>query len=312
MLCMAAMLLITMIITTLCGACKPAHAKSLNFREKSPIILTRRRAIKLKPDGTVVAVGANEYDQCDTSNWENIASIAADDFVTIGLKSDGTVVAAGALDAEESGLSEWKDIVDIATTGEIVIGLKSDGQILIAGDYRFLPIDEVLAWKDIIGVYGQGNKIAGLRSDGTVVIAYTSVEGRVDELDWTDIVDVAVAEGHVVGLKSNGTVVAYSPVFSDNAACDTENWTDIVAISAKTGGTIGLKSDGTIVACGAVGTWDEKDIPDTHSLFQLNNVAAVSASTSKVLVLFQNDRVGLYGAWAWAPFTEEEFEKLQG
>ena len=51
--------------------------------------------VGLKSDGTVVAVGRNDYNQCNVSKWNNIVAIAAGDRHTVGLKSDGTVVAVG-------------------------------------------------------------------------------------------------------------------------------------------------------------------------------------------------------------------------
>ena len=49
----------------------------------------------LKTDGTVVAVGYNEYGQCDVDDWTDIVQVAAGYIHTVGLRSDGTVVAVG-------------------------------------------------------------------------------------------------------------------------------------------------------------------------------------------------------------------------
>lgn len=57
--------------------------------------LEQSHTVGLKSDGTVVAVGRNEDDQCDVSDWSDIVAISAGDFNTVGLKSDGTVVAVG-------------------------------------------------------------------------------------------------------------------------------------------------------------------------------------------------------------------------
>ena len=39
--------------------------------------------VGLKTDGTVVAVGQNEYGQCDVSEWTDIVAVAAGDFHTV-------------------------------------------------------------------------------------------------------------------------------------------------------------------------------------------------------------------------------------
>ncbi|MGB2908106.1 MAG: hypothetical protein WBB73_13455, partial [Candidatus Aminicenantaceae bacterium] len=49
--------------------------------------------VGLKSDGTVVAVGGNDYGQCDVSGWSGITQVSAGAYHTLGLKSDGTVVA---------------------------------------------------------------------------------------------------------------------------------------------------------------------------------------------------------------------------
>jgi len=52
--------------------------------------------VGLKSDGTVVAVGFNDYGQLDVGSWTGITRVAAGVAAhTVGLKSDGTVVAVG-------------------------------------------------------------------------------------------------------------------------------------------------------------------------------------------------------------------------
>jgi len=51
--------------------------------------------VGLKSNGTVVAVGNNDYLQCDVGDWTDIIQVAAGGDHTVGLKSNGTVVAVG-------------------------------------------------------------------------------------------------------------------------------------------------------------------------------------------------------------------------
>ena len=51
--------------------------------------------VGLQSDGTVVAVGKNDEDQCGVGGWKDIVAVAAGKDHTVGLKSDGTVVAVG-------------------------------------------------------------------------------------------------------------------------------------------------------------------------------------------------------------------------
>ena len=104
--------------------------------------------VGLKADGTVVAAGDNEYEQCNVSDWTDIVSIAAGSSHTVGLKADGTVVAAG-----------WND----------------DGQCDVSG------------WRDIVAVTAGKYHTVGLKSDGTVVATGSNDKGQCNVSDWTDI-----------------------------------------------------------------------------------------------------------------------------
>ena len=51
--------------------------------------------VGLKTDGTVVAVGNNDYGKRKVSDWQDIVAVSAGRWHTVGLKADGTVVAVG-------------------------------------------------------------------------------------------------------------------------------------------------------------------------------------------------------------------------
>src|SRR5690606_8108124 len=59
-----------------------------------------RHSAGLTDAGTVVAVGENNYGQCDVGHWRDIVAVAAGSAHTgsshtVGLRADGTVVATG-------------------------------------------------------------------------------------------------------------------------------------------------------------------------------------------------------------------------
>ncbi len=70
----------------------PEEALKVKRWPKDNIAAGWRRTIGLKSDGTVAAVGWNEYGQCYVSDWRDIVAIAAGCTHTVGLKSDGTVL----------------------------------------------------------------------------------------------------------------------------------------------------------------------------------------------------------------------------
>ena len=82
-----------------------------NFRkdEWSDIIKIyagRKHIAGLKSDGTVVAVGNNDYGQCDVKSWSNIIDIIAIYDHTIGITKDGRYFLAGKFGSDNNGVSE--------------------------------------------------------------------------------------------------------------------------------------------------------------------------------------------------------------
>ena len=266
---------------------KDALERSFALRASSdPTIIAKDdHVVALKEDGTVVAIGNNEYGQCDVADWTNLVAIDAGFLYTVGLKADGTVLAAGYNDDGRCNVSDWTDItairagsyhtVGLKTNGTVVavgdndlgqcdvadwtditaisarehhtVGLKADGTVVAVGYNRFGQCD-VSGWTDIVAISTGYNHTVGLKADGTVVAAGNNEDGQCDVSDWTDIVAIKAAYKHTVGLKSDGTVVAVG--FNEYGQCDVSDWTDMIAIDAATYHTVGLKADGTVVATG--------------------------------------------------------------
>jgi len=216
-----------------------------------------RHILGLMFDGTVVALGNNEYGQCDVGTWTDIIQVAAGSYHTVGLKSDGTVVAVGWNHHGQCDVDIWTDIIQVTAGGGHTAGLKSDGTVVATGNNNVGQCD-VGGWTDIMQVVAGHSHTVGLKSDGTVVaIGYTASE--LNASGWTDIVQLSAGLEHTVGLKSNGTVVAVGR--NSWGQCDVDTWTDIVQIAAGRSSTVGLMCDGTVIAAGSeyVGTRDVGD-----------------------------------------------------
>ena len=100
----------------------------------------RGHTVGLKNDGTVVAVGDNENNQCAVGNWENVIKIAAGDHHTVGLTSDGHVLYAGKpndkLVDPDGYVKDWDNIVAIDAGRDYTLALTGDGEILSFGDNK--------------------------------------------------------------------------------------------------------------------------------------------------------------------------------
>ncbi len=206
----------------------------------------KHHTVGLKADGTVVAAGWNEYGQCDVSDWRDIAAISVGRFGTVGLKNDGTVVAVGEIWSDQNNVRDWRDIVAVSAGECHIIGQKADGTVVALG----LNLDgqcNVSDWTDYIAISAGSYFTIGLKADGTVTVIGKSAN-RYNVSDWRDIVAISAGNIHTVGLKADGTVVATGA--NGCGQCEVSDWTDIVAISAGGLHTVGLKADGTMVAVG--------------------------------------------------------------
>ena len=204
-------------------------------------------SVGLKSDGTVVAVGDNEYGQCDVSDWTDIVAITTGGNHTIGLKSDNTVVAVGYNEDGRCNVSNWTDIVAVSAGSSYSVGLKSDGTVVAVG-YKYNGECDVSDWTDIVAVSAGNDYSVGLKADGKVVAVGYNEDGECDVSDWTDIVAVSAGDSYSVGLKSDGTMVAVG--YNEDGECDVSDWTDIVAVSAGSNYTVVLRTDGTVGVVG--------------------------------------------------------------
>lgn len=204
----------------------------------------------LKSDGTVVAVGADNDDKCEVGNWKNIVAIGAGTDHSVGLKSDGTVVAIGANSDDECDVSGWTNIIAIAVGDSHTVGLKADGTVVATGGTKYGRCD-VEDWTDIVAIAAGDVYTLGLKADGTVVCAGTGGYGLIIEYveEWTDIIAISASDNHILGLKSDGTVVVTGD--NDEGQCNVSRWKNIVAIAAGYEHSIGLMADGTVVATGS-------------------------------------------------------------
>lgn len=260
------------------------NAKYKIKKYKNCISAGNFHSMGVKSNGSVVAVGENDYGQCDdVKNWSAITAVSAGEWYSLGLKNNGTVVAGG--DAEDTKIlvDDWQNIVSIAAGETHAVGLKSDGTVAICGDdEKFI----CTKWNNIVAISASNAHTVGLKKDGTVIAVGENDDGQCDVEQWHDIVTICTGNGHTVGLMKDGTVVATG--VNDDGRCDVDNWANIIAISAGPCHTVGLMKDGTVVA---VGDNDEGqcDVEDWV------NIKAIAAGSSHTVGLKKNGSVVAVG-----------------
>lgn len=189
------------------------------------IALGKRHTVGLKSDGTVVAVGDNEYGQCNVSDWIDIIAISVSEDITIGLRTDGTVVAVGDNKYGQCDVNNWTDIIAVSVAYAHTVGLKSDGSVVAVGDNKYGQCD-VRYWlcRNFVAVFVGAKHTVGLREDGTIAVAGDNQYGECNVGNWKDIVALSVGLDHIVGLRTDGTVVAAGSVYRDDGDCDVDDW----------------------------------------------------------------------------------------
>jgi alpha-tubulin suppressor-like RCC1 family protein len=203
--------------------------------------------VGITEDGTVVAVGNNDYGQCNVGGWTNIVQVAAGCHHTVGITEDGTVVAVGNNEARQCNVGGWTGIAQVAAGGDHTVGLKEDGTVVAVGYNKYGQCN-VGGWTGIAQVAAGGDHTVGLKSDDTVVAVGYNEYGQCNVGSWTEIVLVTAGRQHTVGLKDDGTVVAVGD--NEYKQCNVGSWTEIRNVAAGGQHTVGLKDDGTVVAVG--------------------------------------------------------------
>ncbi len=206
-----------------------------------------RHCVALLSDGTVKAVGSNEFGECNTREWQNVIAIYTGENYTMGLRANGTVYATGDNTLGQCNVDSWKNIVSIAIGPGHSIGLRTDGTLIAAGDNSYAQC-MINTWTNIIAVATSRRHTVGLRADGMVYATGDNSYGQCELHTWRDICAVSVSAAHTVGLLNNGKVRAVGN--NNDGQCDVKNWRNITAISASTDHTVGLRADGTVVATG--------------------------------------------------------------
>ena len=211
----------------------------------------------LRPDGSAVCWGSNEWDQLLAPSDERLTAIEAGAAHTCGLRSNGTSVCWGY--GEESG-AETIEALDpyysppfppediqfkSISAGDVTCGLTADGVVVcweqgwkFRGEYLPFGTEQVVELS--AGVSG----VCGLRPDGSA-ICHTFGENPPEEERFVSI-SVSLLSG--CGLRSNGTVLCWG----DDSWGQLSPHEGEVFSEVTTGAfhTCGLRPDGTAVCWG--------------------------------------------------------------
>ena len=211
---------------------------------------------------------------------------------TVLLRSDGTAVACGLNDCEQCNippLDEGLSYIQVSAGGHQTLLLRSDGSAVTCGIMvpNIPPLDTGISYTQV----SAGNHhIVLLRSDGRAVACGLDDFGacsipRLDEgISYTW---VSAGSCHTVLLRSDGSVIACGRRPS-NDACNIPppgEGLSYVQISAGDFHTVLLQSDGSAVACGNHRSKGHCNIPPLDEGMSYTQISAGELHT----VLLRND-----------------------
>ena len=172
--------------------------------------------VAVKPDGTVIAAGKNDHNQCDVSGWRDIVAVDCDEYGTVGLTKDGHVKYTGGSLYKQSSCTTWSGIKQVVMSEECVFGLKEDGTVA-ATPYMHVnsAAPDVTTWRDIVELRRMGDCTVGIDVNGKAISVNRNYYGRAEkERCYANegIIDAAVGDyDSVITMKKDGTCGAFSP-----------------------------------------------------------------------------------------------------
>ena len=293
------------------------------WRNVKEIAASQNHMLALNEDGCVIAVGENQYGECDVADWNCIISIAAGEKHSVALCEDGTVLAAGDNTYGQCNVAEWKNVTAIAANSRYTVGLLQDGTVVKTtgnsgkkenGDGNsYTEAMDVSEWRDIIAIDASGNCIVGLKKDGRVVREY-AVE------NWKDITDITLGFANdssclipdtefgafYAGVQQDGRVILTVQNMFDFKSRYLE-WQDVVSVSASSAGPpdeytllLGLKADGSVMALGSnrFGQCEVSDWKDIVFITaQLGTAAIGVRADGTVAIAGQTEFAGEIEGW---------------
>lgn len=125
--------------------------------------------VVVKPDGTVIATGKNDYGQCNVSGWRDVIAVQCDRFGTVGVTSAGTVYYTGTNLEKQAQCRSWTRIKEVGFASSCVVGLRYDGTVVATHSTNTGigkgNAPDITTWSGISQLRFGGGTVAGITTD---------------------------------------------------------------------------------------------------------------------------------------------------
>lgn len=152
----------------------PIQNQVCQWKDVKKLIGNRGRLVALTEMGNVLIADDTINDtQNLNANATNAVDIATSYNCTIWLNADGTIGFNGRASDPRSEVEKWNNIKSIAVENYYAVGLTTEGRVLLAGESISsldLGRSEAATWENVIYVACSNSAIVGVFMDGTVKI----------------------------------------------------------------------------------------------------------------------------------------------
>lgn len=225
-----------------------SNYQSISKAYKNIVSAGGEHTLGLNEDGTVSAVGNNNYGQCDVDKWSGITQVSAGGRHSVAVDKNGMAVATGDNKSKQCEVGGWRNITDISAGTAHTVGVKSNGSVVAVGDNKYGQCD-IDGWSGIVSVSAGDGHTAALRIDGTAVATGSNEYGQCNISSWNNLVSVAAGSSFTAGLTYDGEILLAGNLDADiSALSDIKN---CLFISAGDYNILSVSKDGRVRSIGS-------------------------------------------------------------
>ena len=141
--------------------------------------------------------------------WDNLDRVYTSDLLTVvGVKKDGTVVACGFNENNQCAVEGWTDIFTVACGHHFTVGLKNDGTLVSCGNDTFIK-KQVARLKNITSIHAVGDMFMAVDAYNQIVYQFMEVNGEIkeDANPVPQIMTLKTTLGALIAIDKSGAVV---------------------------------------------------------------------------------------------------------